>query len=281
MARRYRRKGKKGSLLEDLDWSVEPDTARSVTAVILIILGIIILLGLFGLAGAFGGFFLRLSTDIWGILGYLVPFIFLVVGVILLLNREELKIKPMMMVGIILAMIFLPALIHPLGGAIGSGVHSLFQSLVGFYASLILLFGLTIVSILLIFNTSIVKLWNRFKMGGDGGIHVNEGGRASVYTTLQSRQMAGSMVKPFADGKPWNFPPIDLLEAGSGKATSGNISKNVEIIQKTLADFSITVSMGDVNVGPTVTQYTLKPAPSVKLNQNQPQIGRRILIKQR
>ena len=96
MARRYRRKGQKLSVWEELDWSVEPETTRSVIAVVLIILGVIILLGLFGLAGAFGGFFLRLSTDLWGILGYLVPFLFLVLGVILLLNREELKLKPMM-----------------------------------------------------------------------------------------------------------------------------------------------------------------------------------------
>jgi len=268
MARKYRRKGQKLSVWEELDWSMEPDTTRSVVAVILIILGIIILLGLFGLAGAFGGFFLRLSTDLWGILGYLVPFLFLAVGVILLLNREDLKLKPMMIVGIVLAMIFLPALIHPLGGSIGSGVRGIFQALIGLYASLILLFGLTVVAILLIFNTSIVKLWQRFKPGSEGGIRVNDGGRASVYTTLQNRQPTGSMVKPFGDGdKPWNFPPIDLLAAGSGKATSGNIAKNVEIIQKTLKDFNVEVAMGDVNVGPTVTQYTLKPAPSVKLNQ--------------
>ncbi|TSC96505.1 MAG: DNA segregation ATPase FtsK/SpoIIIE, S-DNA-T family, partial [Candidatus Berkelbacteria bacterium Licking1014_2] len=45
----------------------------------------------------------------------------------------------------------------------------------------------------------------------------------------------------------------------------GNVHKNVETIQKTLADFGISVAMSDVNVGPTVTQYTLKPAEGVKL----------------
>lgn len=270
MARRYRRKGQKLSIWEEMDWSVEPETARSVGAVVLIILGIIILLGLFGLAGAFGNFFLRLSTDLWGILGYLIPFFMVGIGVILLLNRENLKLKPMMLVGIALAMIFLPALIHPMGGMIGTGVRALFESMVGFYAALILLFGLTVISVLLVFNTSLVKLWQRLKTGGEeSSIKVNDGGRAAVFTTLQNRQNpSGSMIKPYSDGeKAWNYPPIDILEPGSGKATSGNITKNVEIIQKTLADFSIPVSMGDVNVGPTVTQYTLKPAAAVKLNQ--------------
>ena len=48
---------------------------------------------------------------------------------------------------------------------------------------------------------------------------------------------------------------------------SGNIEVNVAIIKKTLADFGIDVEMGEVNVGPTVTQYTLRPAVGVKLSQ--------------
>jgi S-DNA-T family DNA segregation ATPase FtsK/SpoIIIE len=48
---------------------------------------------------------------------------------------------------------------------------------------------------------------------------------------------------------------------------SGNIELNVAIIKKTLADFGIEVEMGEVNVGPTVTQYTLRPAMGVKLSQ--------------
>ena len=37
------------------------------------------------------------------------------------------------------------------------------------------------------------------------------------------------------------------------------------IIQKTLENFGIPVEMGEVSVGPTVAQYTLKPAEGVKL----------------
>jgi len=44
------------------------------------------------------------------------------------------------------------------------------------------------------------------------------------------------------------------------------IAFNSQIIQRTLADFGILVEMGDVLVGPTVTQYTLKPAQGVKLS---------------
>ncbi len=265
MARRkYRRKGQRLSIWEELDWTMNPDTLRDVVAVTLLLLGVIILLGLFGLAGSFGRFFIRLSTDAWGILGYILPFIFLGYGVALLMpNRFQ--IKPMSTIGAVLTMLFLPALIHPLGGAIGSGIRSLFESLIGFYASLIVLFGLTLVSLLITFNTSLKTLWAKWKPGSSEQIRVNEP-RASVFATLGNRNLSRPQVISSQPGeKTWVFPPIDLLDMGSGKATSGNIAKNVEIIQKTLADFGITVSMGDVNVGPTVTQYTLKPAEGVKL----------------
>ncbi|HOM68364.1 MAG TPA: DNA translocase FtsK [Candidatus Paceibacterota bacterium] len=64
----------------------------------------------------------------------------------------------------------------------------------------------------------------------------------------------------------WEFPPFDLLEADGSKPTAENIKVNSQIIQRTLADFGILVEMGDVLVGPTVTQYTLKPAQGVKLS---------------
>ncbi len=60
--------------------------------------------------------------------------------------------------------------------------------------------------------------------------------------------------------------PLDLLTTRSGKPTSGDIKSNQEIIRKTLANFGIATDMGDVNVGPTVTQYTLRPADGVKLS---------------
>ena len=70
-----------------------------------------------------------------------------------------------------------------------------------------------------------------------------------------------------ADRKDWKLPPFDLLEDSKTTVDSGNIEMNVSVIQKTLADFGIDVEMGEVNVGPTVTQYTLRPAVGMKLAQ--------------
>lgn len=61
--------------------------------------------------------------------------------------------------------------------------------------------------------------------------------------------------------------PLDLLDLSGSKPTSGNIEANKEKIRRTLETFGISVEMGDVNVGPTVTQFTLKPAEGVRLSQ--------------
>ena len=59
--------------------------------------------------------------------------------------------------------------------------------------------------------------------------------------------------------------PLDLLSRTEGKPTSGDIKANQEIIRRTLQNFGVEVDMGEVSVGPTVTQYTLAPASGVKI----------------
>ncbi|HLD31294.1 MAG TPA: DNA translocase FtsK [Patescibacteria group bacterium] len=78
---------------------------------------------------------------------------------------------------------------------------------------------------------------------------------------------------PERGSSPWdkkvvvkNLPPISLLNNKRSKPTSGDIEANAEIIHNTLFEFGIEVDMGEVRVGPTVTQYSLKPAKGVKLS---------------
>jgi len=61
-------------------------------------------------------------------------------------------------------------------------------------------------------------------------------------------------------------PPLDLLDSGKNQSLPADIRTNSAIIKKTLENFQIPVEMSEVNVGPTVTQYTLKPAEGVKLS---------------
>ncbi len=62
------------------------------------------------------------------------------------------------------------------------------------------------------------------------------------------------------------LPPLDLLDDDKGTPNSGDIKANSNIIKRTLQNFGIEVEMMEVNVGPSVTQYTLKPAEGVKLS---------------
>lgn len=64
----------------------------------------------------------------------------------------------------------------------------------------------------------------------------------------------------------YQSPPLDLLDSGKESPTSGDIRMNSAIIKKTLQNFDIPVEMSEVNIGPTVTQYTLKPSEGVKLS---------------
>lgn len=60
--------------------------------------------------------------------------------------------------------------------------------------------------------------------------------------------------------------PLELLNRHDQKPTSGDIEARQLVIQRTLETFGIPVEMGEVSVGPTVTQFTFKPADGIKLN---------------
>ena len=58
---------------------------------------------------------------------------------------------------------------------------------------------------------------------------------------------------------------MDLLEKKQSPADAGDVKHNAQVIKDTLAEFSIDVEMEGANIGPKVTQYTLKPPAGVKL----------------
>jgi S-DNA-T family DNA segregation ATPase FtsK/SpoIIIE len=64
----------------------------------------------------------------------------------------------------------------------------------------------------------------------------------------------------------YKYPPIELLSKKVSTAEGGDIAYNSAIIKKTLYTFGIPVEMTEINIGPTVTQYTLKPAEGIKLS---------------
>ncbi|MNH50541.1 DNA translocase SpoIIIE [compost metagenome] len=63
----------------------------------------------------------------------------------------------------------------------------------------------------------------------------------------------------------WRAPSVELLEKKQSPADAGDVQQNAQTIRDTLSEFSIDVEMEGANIGPKVTQYTLRPPSGVKL----------------
>jgi S-DNA-T family DNA segregation ATPase FtsK/SpoIIIE len=182
------------------------------------------------------------------------------------------------------------------GGYLGILTSYPLMHFTGFFASLVILFAGLVISFLVTFNVSFADLFKR-KEGAEEAkskiapskLKINNPVNAGFtkepvgelnkavakekekvefkVNSLSDIELPKMKAPPAALDKNWKFPSLDLLEDVKSKVDSGNIEANVAIIQKTLNDFGVDVEMGEVNVGPTVTQYTFRPAVGVKLSQ--------------
>lgn len=180
------------------------------------------------------------------------------------------------------------------GGYLGALVAGPLIGSLGFWAGGLVIVGILVIGILIAFNLAPLKFWQKKKdQALDAQVaelkinamneQVNEE-PVSVdedvpETTAQTINVGATKTSKadeaisamesiiLEDRRDWKLPPFDLLDDNKSKVDSGDIESNVAIIKKTLSDFGIKVEMGEVNVGPTVTQYTFAPAPGVRLNQ--------------
>jgi len=266
--RRYstRRRRRLPTIWDSLVWAVEPDTAREIIAIILILLGFLFALGLFGLAGTFGVAFKNLGQTLFGVLANVTPFVIGYLGIKLLLTRSEI-LRGTSVLGIILLFLLVPAMFSSYGGSIGEAVSGVYISVLGQIGGFIAIVFSIVIATLLSFNASFRSLFERFNINGPKrfAVRVNQA-RVPVRTMAPDKPGTGQNSLVPSSGN-WEFPSLELLDYGSTtKAQSGDIGKNVEVIKKTLKDFGIEVAMSEVNIGPTLTQYTLKPAEGVKLS---------------
>ena len=67
----------------------------------------------------------------------------------------------------------------------------------------------------------------------------------------------------------YQLPPMDFLQfpdvAVKPTESKEELMANARLMQQTLGQFDIEVSLGDITKGPTITRYELHPAPGVKL----------------
>src|SRR3989344_1841076 len=178
------------------------------------------------------------------------------------------------------------------GGYLGVLTSYPLLNFTGFVASLVILLAGLVISFLVTFNISFLGLFVRkpaeaetLKLVGRLKINnaasngfmketVGEPNKVALrektefkVNNLDDVMPSNKQALVSATDKNWKFPSLDLLDDAKTKVDSGNIEANVAIVQKTLNDFGVEVEMGEVNVGPTVTQYTFRPAVGVKLSQ--------------
>ena len=172
-------------------------------------------------------------------------------------------------------------------GLIGGGV--VLQALDTFPASL-MFFIFIVLSVFFAFGISpkvILGLGGMFgrKRGEDGeladlqakaadsGFKLNEGVPVEHHRQFAGLKNTAEKLAPAEDHQAltlasdpnWQFPGIPLLDQKQDKADAGDVQGNAETIKETFANFNIDVEMEGANVGPRVTQYTLKPPANVKL----------------
>ena len=71
---------------------------------------------------------------------------------------------------------------------------------------------------------------------------------------------SGATVEAAIQAFPWHLPPIEFLAVSpKGGVATTEIKATSDLIEETLAEHSIAVTVDQVRVGPTVTMYGLKP----------------------
>ena len=177
------------------------------------------------------------------------------------------------------------------GGEVGRVVGGAVLSALDKMPSSLLFFIFTIMAFFFSFDISpkiLLKfgaLFNRAEQDTDlaelskrastsGGFQMNEGvpvehspaRLSNLKNTAQKLAPAESHeALTLASDPDWKFPSLDLLNQKQDKANAGDVEANAKTIQETFENFNIDVEMEGANIGPRVTQYTLKPQAGVKL----------------
>lgn len=280
---------------------IHPETKNSILAVVLVGVAILLLLAAFHKAGPVGDFVYMVLDKVFGWGYYLLPTICLLVAGAFLLAKQKLFIATTV-IGSILFIIsglgLLDILMDGKGGMAGKLVGFL-QVPFGYTASIILAFILLVTSILVTFNASI-KFWRAGKeekepepeisqemdevvIAADApGPAQKDKKRSDVKESEENEKdeeelelkVVGTSAATAAARKAnlkikeygnYVAPPASLLKSSVEKPTSGDLRANANIIKRTLDSFGIPVEMGEINIGPKVTRYTLKPAEGVRL----------------
>ncbi len=298
MVRKKRRKKNKNSprkarKLPDFNVDLPRETRELIGGIIMFSAAIIVCLAFLGKAGIVGEKLISLGNSLIGNTIYTIPLFLILTGIVFFNTKYKRILGPLILAILILILGIsgVLACLNPEvreGGVIGYISSFALLNLFGLEVTMIIFLTLIIIGILIFWQLSL-----REESIDKLGI---EKEKKTVLTRIFGRKtkspkfkikeivsQAPEKVSGIKDQKSslelkvdkvpqnalfskYKIPPLDLLDQNHDKPNAGNIKTNAIIIQKTLENFGIPVEMAEINIGPTVTQYTFKPAEGIKLS---------------
>ncbi len=270
--------------------SISQETKNSIWGIVAFSLTLVSLLSFIGRAGRGGEAFNTISRTLFGYGFFIIPIALAFLGYSFFKSIHR-KIYSTALFGTCLFVLtFLGGLfiygvgdmnfrvLH--GGYLGVILGYPLLSLVGFTAAAIILLALAVIALLVSLDVSFMSLIGRKDkedVKPQESVVVKKGNEVMPKPEFKTAPVPTKptqpvpmtdkefVIKNLKRGK-WTLPPLDLLREDQEEAVTGDINASATIIKRTLGNFGIDVEMGEVSIGPTVTQYTLRPAVGVKLS---------------
>jgi len=293
MSRKNREKSWKKKYFEEKarELRLHPDTKKSIWALIFLAAAAVLILAGFNSAGPFGNFLYSIFETLFGWGYWLLPLIFLALSGFFFFSERQ-KIHALTFVGaglfVLSGLGLIDIIFSQKGGFVGEAV-GLLEVPFGYPASIIIIAIALIVSLITAFNFPIKLKIFQSKPAADKPLEVKEIStpeqvKSELEKTDKEKIKEETKEIKETEAKPINkistlktqysklraqgyiAPPLELLKSSVEKPTSGDLRANANIIRRTLESFGIPVEMGEINIGPKVTRYTLKPAEGIKLS---------------
>lgn len=268
---------------------------REIMAILLIGMAILLLLASFNIGGSLPSMLIVNLRLVIGYGAYMLPALLGVLAFMLFMD-DRYELTGVSYAGFTGIVVTLAGLLHvgvsantaqlvasngQGGGYVGYGVTTAMFTVLNRPASIVILLVVLAICLILASSTRLADMWRFIRSLFERGdmddvvinepITVNEPGpkvnslpiRGTIGGDKPEKEPETALVS-MADPE-WIPPSPELVEITTSNPDPGNINENLGIIKNTLESFGIEVAMGEVNVGPTVTQYTLKPSSGVKL----------------
>ncbi|MDD2696899.1 MAG: DNA translocase FtsK, partial [Candidatus Pacebacteria bacterium] len=274
-------------------FTLPEETKKWIFGVVIFILAIIIALSFFDLAGVAGKAIMFGLTFLVGKAIFITPLILILGGLVFFNTRYEKFIGPAIL-AILILIIGISGLLESLdpgvkqGGFLGYIFSWPFLKFFGGLVSKIVFGAVVLVGTLILWHlvrgpkVKELPKMEKLEMEKEPSLikkiflptfkvkevepKIKEGTTKLEEPVLELKTKAVPRGALVMSGEQYKTPPLELLETDKGRPAAGDTITNSAIIKKTLENFGVPVEMSEINIGPTVTQYSLKPADGIKLS---------------